>query len=86
MPTALASHCEQRIKRNLEGDIVIKRNYEKDEAKKRGRGGNIIKYVRASEKKKKKRKKKKVEARNKDTLRRFREILISPRFKSKHHA
>lgn len=59
MPTALASHCEQRIKRNLEGDIVIKRNYEKDEAKKRGRGGNIIKYVRASEKKKKKRKKKK---------------------------
>lgn len=86
MLTALASHCEQRIKRNLEGDIVIKRNYEKDEAKKRGRGGNIIKYVRASEKKKKKRKKKKVEARNKDTLRRFREILISPRFKSKHHA
>ena len=86
MPTALASHCEQRIKRNLEGDIVIKRNYEKDEAKKRGRGGNRIKYVRASEKKKKKRKKKKVEARNKDTLRRFREILISPRFKSKHHA
>lgn len=59
MPTALASHCEQRIKRNLEGDIVIKRNYEKDEAKKRGRGGNIIKYVRASEKKKKETKKKK---------------------------